>query len=102
MADLPNGIQRNGRFNQILVWVLTAGLATASGGLIKLYGEVQVLKADTNIGRRVDVIEILMKDIATDRDKRTVIIQQFKDTDAELKQAIIEIKLRLDHLERKR
>lgn len=94
--------QRNGILMKIIIGALVAGLAGASGGVIKLYGEVQVLKADTQLGRRVETIEILLKDVTSDRDKRTIVIQQFRDTNIEVKAAIVELQHRLDALERRR
>jgi hypothetical protein len=87
---------------KVIIAALSAGLAGASGGIIKLYGEVQVLKADTQLGRRVETIEILLKDVTSDRDKRTIVIQQFRDTNLEVKAAIVDLQHRLDVLERRR
>lgn len=87
---------------KIIIGVLATGLVGASGSIIRLYGEVQVLKSATELGRRVDTIEILLKDVTSDRDKRTILIQQFRDANAEFKAAITELQHRLDVLERRR
>jgi large exoprotein involved in heme utilization and adhesion len=62
-------------FQKILIGGLTMGVVAAGSGLIQLRSEVAVLKAGSGIERRVEQLENLAKDIATDRDKRTIILQ---------------------------
>ena len=93
--------ERNGFILKIIIGVLTGGLITAGAGVIKLHSDVQILKADTQLGRRVEIIEILIKDVATDRDKRTIILQQLRDSLSEEKMEIIELRHRLDIVERR-
>lgn len=86
---------RNGLFMKVVIGVLVAGLGSATIGLVRLNSEVAVLKAGSGLEKRVDGLEVLARDIGTDRDKRTVIIQGFiKDID--------EIKQRIERLERRR
>ncbi len=98
---MPNGVlnNRNGLFLKVIIGVLTAGLVSAGGGMVKLFRDVGVLQSELNkrseIERRVENVEKLTANIATDRDKRTEIIQQFRDEFAE-------IKGRLNALERHR
>lgn len=78
-----------------MIGVLTTGLVGSGGGLIKLYRDVGVLQISSGIEKRVDNLESLAHDIGTDRDKRTIIIQGFRDD-------ITDIKRRMEILERKR
>ena len=92
-SELLNG--RNGLFLKVVIGVLVTGLASSAVGMIKLYRDVGVLQADTQLERRLRTLEELAANIATDRDKRTVVIQQFRDD-------ISELKHRLEQLERRR
>jgi hypothetical protein len=85
----------NGLFLKIVLGALTAGLAGAGGGMIKLYRDVGVLQTSSGIEKRVDTLEVLARDIGTDRDKRTIIIQGFRDD-------ILDIKRRVENLEKRR
>src|SRR5438128_79716 len=87
----------NGMFIKIVVGTLATGLVATGGGLIKIYRDVGVLQSATSIAleKRVEQNEILLREIGTDRDKRTIIIQQFRDD-------ISELKRRIDNLERRR
>lgn len=85
----------NGLFLRIFIFVSGGvALAGALGGVV-MYSEVAVLKADTQLGRRVSNLETLIESINADRHQRTVIIQGFR-------QDIEELKKRLDRIENRR
>jgi hypothetical protein len=111
---------RNSVFQKVIIYVIGAGLLATGTGLIRLYGEV---REKTDISKNVDRIDaelkrigneqaqrtarigaieqsvaadaVLLHDIASDRDKRTVIIQN-------IYKKFEEIERRLDRLEGRR
>lgn len=85
MTTEPHSINRNGLFLKVLIGVLCAGLVAVSVGLVRIYGEVEVLKSDTQLVDRVRKIENLADSINADRHQRTIIIQGFRDDIADLK-----------------
>ena len=93
-ANHNNQTKRNGLFLKILIGGLTAGLVSISGGLVKLHSDVAVLQIGSGLEKRVEMNEALLRDIASDRDKRTIIIQGFRDD-------IADIRHRLEQLERR-
>ena len=92
----------NGIFLKIIVGVLSVGLVTASGAMIKLYRDVGILekgidrdKSLETLEKRVSDNEKLLHNIGTDRDKRTVLVEQFKANDVRHDADINEIKRKL-------
>jgi hypothetical protein len=73
----------NGRRNNIIlkvaIGVLSLGLVSAGGGIIKLYRDVGILQTGTHLERRIDTLERLLESIDSDRHKRTEIIIQFRE-----------------------
>lgn len=78
MPSKPNGNGRNGLFVKVIMGVLTAGLLSASVGMVKLYREVgemhEELKRAIRVDQRLDSLEAFDRAIGTDRDKRTIIL----------------------------
>ncbi len=91
-----NGNGRNGVLLKIIVGVLTVGLVSAGGGMMKLYRDVGVLQQGSGIERRIDRLEELTRDIATDRDKRTIILQGIRSDIEALRRDVEDLRHRLD------
>lgn len=92
MALIEGKLNGNGLFLKVVIGVLITGLVGSGAGLIKLYRDVGILQSASSLEKRVADNEALLRDIGTDRDKRTVIIQGFKDDIAELKQDVRDLK----------
>ena len=92
----------NGVLLKVVLGVLVTGLVGASGGLIKLYRDVGILQSADNLGKRVADNEALLRDIGSDRDKRTIIIQGFRDDINDLKRRVENLDQQIKVLERRR
>jgi hypothetical protein len=88
-------ISKNGIAIKIVVAALGTGLVFSTGGLIKLYRDVGVLQSDLQTSRRLDALELLAVSIASDRDKRTIILQNIHDE-------IVDLKRRMEKVEGRR
>lgn len=89
-----NGNGRNGLFLKVIIGLCVALSAGATGGGIKLYGDVRELQKATDLERRVAVMEDLANSINADRHKRTEIIQQIRDEIARLDRRIERVEAR--------
>lgn len=72
----PNGNGRNGLFLKVLLGLCVTLSAGAIAGGVKLYGDVRELQKANDLERRVAVLEGLANSINTDRNQRTIILQE--------------------------